>query len=128
MIVEDPYDGLHLPIEKPKFVDADTFTFDVTSSQDESKSPGDVKEKKSKKSKKSKKVFHFAWTVSSQNLVELCGDEYSPPESHPSWASISPDGEWVVYARYHNLWLMRGEVIVSKMTVCPMFVTHPFKL
>jgi hypothetical protein len=103
-VTEDPYDGLHLPIEKLKFVDADTLTFDVTSTQDEKKDKAD------KDKKKKKKVFHFAWTVSTQTLSELSGeDDYTTPDSHPSWASISPNGEWVVYARYHNLWMMRGE-------------------
>ena len=110
-ITMDPSDGQHLPISKLKFTDPDTLEFEVQSTQDEEedeendeeeeqKDDGE-KEKKGPK-KPQKKVHHFAWSVSSQTLTEL--DDYTEPDAHPSWGSMSPDGEWVVYARDLNLW------------------------
>ena len=93
--------GLHLPITKLKFTDLDTLTFDVTSTQEEEEPKEDTdvddddERKKKKKKKKGKKIFHFVWTLSTQTLAEA--DDYESPESHPSWGSVSPDGEQTMF-------------------------------
>ena len=40
-----------------------------------------------------------------------CGEleDYEAPDNHPDWASVSPDGQTVVFARDHNLFMMSGD-------------------
>ncbi|QGY44523.1 prolyl oligopeptidase family serine peptidase [Maribellus comscasis] len=117
-ITKDPYDGKHLPPIKPKFKKNDTvFQFDVTSSQDEEKIEEDssVKQdstqtdtgKKPKKEKPKKKVFHFEYNITSGELYEQ--EDWKEIKEHPSWAAISPDSSYVVFARDYNLYWMDKE-------------------
>ena len=100
----DPWDGKHLPIEKIKFTDKNIIQFDVTSSQDEEKVDEDIEDQqdeKGKKEKVKKKVFYFEYNIKTKKLRQL--DKWEAPDNHPDWASISPDGETVVFARNDNL-------------------------
>ncbi|WP_420633367.1 DPP IV N-terminal domain-containing protein [Candidatus Palauibacter sp.] len=54
-----------------------------------------------------KKVFHFEYDVTTRALREL--EDWEAPDNHPSWASVSPDGQTVVFARHHNLYMMSGD-------------------
>lgn len=113
-ITGDPYDARHLPIQSIRFIDPNTLRFEVESSQDEEaddEAEGDDEENQeeeggSARQRPEKKVHYFEYTVSSRTLTEL--DEADHPDSHPSWASVSPDGETVVFGREHNLWMMTG--------------------
>jgi dipeptidyl-peptidase-4 len=110
-ITRDPWDGQHLPIRKIKFIDGNTLQFEVQGSQDEEIEEvieGDSQEeKKDKKPKTRKKVFHFEYTVSTRTLREL--EDFETPANHPSWASISPDGETILFGRHHNIYKMSRE-------------------
>ena len=111
-ITKDPWDGQHLPIRGIKFISANTLQFEVQGSQDEEieeeAEEGDTQEdKKPKKPKTRKKVFHFEYTVSNQTLREL--EDFEEPANHPSWASISPDGETILFGRNHNIYKMSKE-------------------
>lgn len=114
-IVKDPYDGQHLPIRNIIFVDAKTLRFEVTSSlkeevPDEEADRGDSQQDSTATPKKKEmrdKVFYFEYDVSSRTLREL--DNPEKPDNHPGWASVSPDGKWVVYARHDNLHKMSEE-------------------
>lgn len=33
-------------------------------------------------------------------------EEWEEPDNHPWWASVSPDGQTVVFAKQHDLWMM----------------------
>lgn len=106
-ITRDPYDGQHLPITSIKFIDSNTLRFDVTSTQDEvivdDADDGDTQEQKKSGNEKTKKaVFHFEYKVNSRQLREL--ENWEEPDNHPSWASVSPDGETIVFGRHHNLY------------------------
>jgi dipeptidyl-peptidase 4 len=113
-ITLDPWDGQHLPIRNIRFIDAGTLQFDVESSQDEETTDdtdGDDSDQDQEDGDEadddvSKKVHHFEYTVSSQSLREL--EAYEAPNDHPTWASVSPDGQTVVFAKLHNLWMMSG--------------------
>jgi dipeptidyl-peptidase 4 len=118
-ITLDPWDGQHLPIRSIRFIDPDTFQFDVESSQDESAEVADDEEDERDeeqeqdqeddsrdRDKTKKKVHHFEFTVSTQTLREL--ENYEAPDNHPSWASVSPDGQTVVFAKHDNLWMMNA--------------------
>ncbi|MEJ2256772.1 MAG: hypothetical protein P8X98_07140 [Woeseiaceae bacterium] len=111
-ITRDPWDGKHLEIEKIRFVGDDLLQFDVESSQDEEAEGQDgvdedeQEDEEREESRPDKKVYHFEYQISTQTLREL--PDYEAPDEHPDWASVSPDGEWVVYAREHNLFMMSG--------------------
>jgi dipeptidyl aminopeptidase/acylaminoacyl peptidase len=121
-ITKDPYDGQHLPKIKPKFKKNDTvFQFDVTSSQyeekkkeeekvvekenkkDSDKEKGKKKEEK-KKEKPKKKVFHLEYNLLTGKLYEIA--DWKEKKKDPDWANISPNGEYVVFARDYNLFWM----------------------
>ncbi len=114
----DPYDGKHLPIETLRFVDATTVRFDVRSSQDEEVAEGEVDDEEREEDQEDerererrpatkKKVHHFEYDVMTRRLREL--EDYEAPDSHPGWASVSPDSAWVVFSREFNLWAMSYE-------------------
>ena len=99
-IVGDPYDAQHLPIHNLKAgADGKTFTFDVTSTAEVK-----VPNKDGKGSKTEKKVFYFSYNYASQKLTHLTDKEKELKEL--GWASISPDGQTVVYAKNLNLYRM----------------------
>lgn len=120
-ITRDPYDGQNLPIKSIRFIDENTIQFDVTSSQDEEKDEeAEVEEEQKEqeqeeekeegspdKKRPEKKVFHFEFDIPSQTLREL--EDYEAPDSHPSWASVSPDGQTIVFSRDFNLYSMSAE-------------------
>jgi dipeptidyl-peptidase-4 len=112
-ITQDPWDGQHLPIQSIRFIDANTIRFDVTSSQDEEQEEQEVEEEQQQEEQRTgrarpkKKVHHFEYDVNTQTLREL--EDYEAPDNHPGWASVSPDGQTVVYAKEHNLWMMTDE-------------------
>ncbi|MFW5951959.1 MAG: DPP IV N-terminal domain-containing protein, partial [Gemmatimonadota bacterium] len=53
------------------------------------------------------KVHYFEYDVDTRTLRELA--EYEEPDTHPGWASVSPDGQTVAFVRNHQLHLMSGE-------------------
>ncbi len=117
-LTKDPWDGRHLPIRGIKFVDENTLQFEVESSQDEERDEAEEdsteqeqqqEEEDSDDEEKAakKKLFHFEYDVATRTLRQL--EDWEGPDNHPGWASVSPDGETVVFARNHNLHMMTGE-------------------
>lgn len=102
-IVKDPFDGQNLPIDSLKFIkDDNSIQFEVKSSIEIQ-----VKDTASKKpgvTKKEKKIFYFEYELASGNLVEL--KDYDKPKIRPTWASISPDSQTIVFSRTYNLYWM----------------------
>lgn len=111
-ITKDPWDGQHLPIRKIKFLDGNTLQFEVESSQDEERTDADSargqqqdqRQGAARRPRPRKKVFHFEYNVQTGTLRELT--DRQAPDNHPSWASVSPDGATIIFARKHNLFLM----------------------
>ena len=110
-IVKDPYIASKLPIRNLE-VDEDgvTFTFEVTSSQDAK--PKKLSQEDSLAGKKPKKVngkeiFYFSYNYKTQELKHLKDKEKETKQLH--WASVSPDGKSVVYAKDLNLYRMSRE-------------------
>ncbi|MDX5482635.1 MAG: S9 family peptidase [Hymenobacteraceae bacterium] len=102
MIVQDPFDAQHLPIQNLKFTeDEQHIQFEIKSSIDEVK-----KDRKDKTAPDSlqKKVFHFRYNLNTEQLQEL--KDYEKPKEQAKWASVSPDGSVVVFARNYNLYWM----------------------
>lgn len=113
-ITGDPWDGQHLPIRNIRFLDQNTVRFDVQSSRDEEardeeaeRGGEQVAVKASPSKRPKKKMHHFEFDVRTQTLREL--EDWEAPDDHPEWASVSPDGKTVVFARGHDLYMMSGE-------------------
>ena len=117
-LTKDPWDGRHLPIRGIKFVDENTLQFEVESSQDEERDEAEedsTEEEQQQEEEDSddeekaakKKLFHFEYDVATRTLRQL--QDWEGPDNHPGWASVSPDGETVVFVRNHNLHMMTGE-------------------
>jgi dipeptidyl-peptidase 4 len=119
-ITRDPWDRQNLPIRKIRFVSPGILHFEVESSRDEESdaSDRDTEEQKLEDEQEQrerrdgppprprKKVHYFEYDVDRQTLREL--HDYEAPDDHPAWASVSPDGETVVFARNHDLYTMSG--------------------
>ncbi len=110
-IMRDPFIAEQLPISNLE-VDEDgyTFTFQVTSSQDAK--PQKLTKEDSLAGKKPKKVsgreiFYFSYDSRSQKLTHLADKEKETKQL--GWASVSPDGKTVVYAKDLNLYRMSRE-------------------
>jgi dipeptidyl aminopeptidase/acylaminoacyl peptidase len=99
-IVKDPFTAQQLPIQELEAQeDGRSFTFQITSSQDAKK---DSTEKS-----KGKEIFFFSYDYPNRKLTHLA-DKKKEPE-HPNWASVSPDGKTVVYAKDMNLYRISRE-------------------
>lgn len=97
-IVGDPFDGQHMPLRNLKVKeDGRTFTFNITS----------TKEVKNKKGKKEKQVFYFEYNSENGKLTHLKDKEKETDK--PTWASVSPDGKTVIFAKDCNLYRMSIE-------------------
>ena len=98
-IVKDPFTAQQLPIEKLEAQpDGKTFTFQITSSKEAPKDS--IHNKDGKK----KQVFYFSYNYPEQKLTWL--EEQKEDVKYPDWASFSPDGKTVVYAKDLNLYRM----------------------
>ncbi|MBQ9660570.1 MAG: S9 family peptidase [Bacteroidales bacterium] len=116
VIVRDPFDAQHLPIEALRLKDDKYFQFDIRSTQevpdtlaakraDRERKDGDKAPKGPRAPKMTRKVFHFQYEIASGKLTE-----YKPEKrEYPMWASVSPDGEVGVYVKNANLFWMDRE-------------------
>ena len=110
-IVKDPFIAAQLPINNLEVAeDGITFTFEVRSSQDAK--PKKLSKEDSLAGKKPKKVsgkeiFYFSYNSTTQQLTHL-KDKEKETKQLP-WASVSPDGKTVVYAKDLNLYRMSRE-------------------
>ena len=107
-IMKDPFIGSQLPIGNLEVQeDGRTFTFQVTSSQDAKPKPLSKEDSLAgKKPKKAsgKEIFYFSYDSKTQQLTHLKDKEKETKQLH--WASVSPDGKTVVYAKDLNLYRM----------------------
>ncbi len=110
-IMHDPFIGEQLPISNLE-VDEDgyTFTFQVTSSQDAK--PKKLTKEDSLAGRKpkpvsGKEIFYFSYDSRTQELTHLVDKQKETKQL--GWASVSPDGQTVVYAKDMNLYRMSRE-------------------
>lgn len=121
-ITKDPYDAKHLPIKEFKFIKKESaIQFEVESSQYEEKIEKKIEEKKEeiekeeekgkeeeeKDKKPKKKIFGFEYNLATGKLTQI--KDYKKPPEKAKWASISPDGETIVFSRQYNLYYMDKE-------------------
>jgi len=112
-ITKDPWDGQHLPIRSIKFLDANTLQFEVESSQDEEvrdpeaeRGQTQTQQQAARRPRTRKKVWHFRYDIATQTLTEI--PDWRAPDTHPAWASVSPDSQTIVFGRGYNLYMMTG--------------------
>jgi dipeptidyl-peptidase-4 len=102
-IVKDPMDAQHLNIDSLRFVkDENWIQFEVLSTQEI-----EVKDSTAKKGappKKERKKHFFEYNINTKQLVELTG--YKKPKRNPRWASVSPDGQTILFSKNYNLYWM----------------------
>ena len=116
-ITKDPYDAKHVPIKEFKFIKKESaIQFEVESSQYEEKKEEKGEEKKEEKEeengkeeeekdkKPKKKIFGFEYELATGKLTQI--KDYKKPPEKAKWASISPDGETIVFSRQYNLYYM----------------------
>ena len=110
-IVKDPFIAAQLPLTNLEVdEDGQTFTFEVRSSQDakpKKLSKEDSLAGKKPKKVRGKEVFYFSYDSKTQKLTHL-KDKEKETKQLP-WASVSPDGKTVVYAKDLNLYRMSRE-------------------
>ena len=108
-ITLDPWDGKHLPIRKIKFIDENTLQFETSREEEEEEDEErdeQEQDEEEEDEEDDENVFHFEYDVTTRTLRELA--DWEGPDNHPSWASVSPDGQTVVFARNHDLHMMSG--------------------
>lgn len=102
-IVKDPMDEQHLNIDSMRFVrDENWIQFEVKSTQDSV--VRDTAAKKGVAPKTEKKRYFFEYNINTGQLVQL--SDFKKPKRNPRWASISPDGQTVLFSRNFNLYWM----------------------
>ncbi len=102
LIVRDPFDAEHLPLENLKFAaDEKSISFEVKSTVEELKK--DRKDKKAADSMQ-KKIFSFKYELASAKLTEI--PNFSKPKPKPSWGSVAPDSSAIIFSRNYNLYWM----------------------
>jgi len=105
LLVKDPFDAQHLPIENLKFTkDEKSIQFEVKSTIDQVK-----KDRKDKKAADSleKKTFYFTYNLQTEQIAEL--KNYDKVKPKPAWASIAPDSSAIIFAKNYNLYWMDKE-------------------
>lgn len=102
-IIKDPFDEQHLPIDSVRFLkDENSLQFEIKSNIDVEKK--DTTAKKASSPVKEKKIFYFQYNLTTGALTELI--DYKKPKHKPTWASVSPDGETILFVRQNNLYWM----------------------
>ncbi len=102
LITHDPIVASQLPISGLKAKEDGTFEFSVSTKND-------IKEDSTNayKPKKGKATFFFSYNPETQKLTHI--ENKWKATTYPQWASISPDGKTVVYAKDFNLYKMSRE-------------------
>ncbi len=101
--VGDPMDAQHLRLDSLRFIrDENWIQFEVPSTLDSL--IRDAQQKKGEKPKTEKKKFYFEYNINTAQLVQL--GELKRPKRTPRWASVSPDGQTIIYQKEYNLYWM----------------------
>lgn len=120
-ITGDPLVANRLKIGEIKFSDnGKTFRFSYQSKKEidkklsklekkkenekKTKLESEKKEYKAPVPKKEMKKFYFNYNMSTGEISELI--DYEPKKKYPVWASVSPDGKTIVFAKNFNLYYM----------------------
>ena len=102
LITHDPIVASHLPINNLEAKEDGTFEFSVNTKNE-------IKEDTTNayKPKQGKETYFFSYNPESKKLTRI-ENKWKATE-YPQWASISPDGKTVVFAKDFNLYKMSRE-------------------
>jgi len=121
-VTREPYDAQHLPFSTVKFKNDNVFEFDVAVPRDaeivttKKKVGSEPDDEDSQQGQRGAapagaprtpprtKTLRFEYDLAAQKLT--LDEDYTPPAPRPRWATLSPDGQTVVFARNHNLYMM----------------------
>src|SRR5215831_3314193 len=129
-VTREPYDAQHLPFSTIKFKNDTVFEFDVSVPRDAeivttkkkvgsepvaSGSSGNELDDEPQQGRGAapagaqrtpprNKTLRFEYDLAAQTLT--LDEEYAAPPARPRWAALSPDGQTVIFARNHNLYMM----------------------
>jgi len=108
-IVKDPMDAQNLNIDSMRFVrDENWIQFEVLSTEEvlvkDTASKKDTAAKKATPPKKERKKYFFEYNLNTEQLVELT--DFKKPKRNLRWASISPDGQTILFSKNFNLYWM----------------------
>jgi dipeptidyl aminopeptidase/acylaminoacyl peptidase len=121
-VTREPYDAQHLPFSTLKFKNDTVFEFDVSVPRDadivttKKKADGEPDEDDpqgqgrgagpggAQRAPARNKTLRFEYDLASQKLT--LNEDYVAPPTRPRWAALSPDGQTVIFARNHNLYMM----------------------
>src|SRR6185437_4939593 len=120
-VTREPYDAQHLPFSTIKFKNDTVFEFDVSVPRDAEivttrkkvgtgPDPDDPRQGRGAgpaaggRTAPRTRTLRFAYDVATQKLT--LDEDYVAPPARPRWATLSPDGRTVVFARNHNLYMM----------------------
>ena len=133
-LTKDPYEAKHLPIEGIKFIRNDRFIYfkveknkdvldleninlgreSIKRRQDMDDEERDEEDKKRRErsavenaKRDARQYNHFEYELATGKLTML--ENYKEKPQRPRWASISPDGNTIVFGRHHNLFTMDKE-------------------
>lgn len=122
-ITKDPFDAQHLPIRDLKLVDDKYFTFYIQSNlmvpKKEKKVEGKEGEAKKENKparpvQKEKKKFQFQYNIATGELLDIT-DQEEQEKNYPSWANVSPDGNYALFSKKFNIWYMDKENLEKAM-------------
>lgn len=126
-ITRQPYDAQHLPFSTIKFKNDGLFEFEVsvprdadivttkpkaTAAPEETDDDDDPQQQGQRgagpgpaaRTPPRNKTLRFEYDLASQKLT--LNEDYVAPVPRPRWATLSPDGQTVIFARNHNLYMM----------------------
>ncbi|HEY4151559.1 MAG TPA: DPP IV N-terminal domain-containing protein, partial [Chitinophagaceae bacterium] len=113
-LMKEPFDAQHLPVDSIRFInDEHTIRFEIKSAEDADQKDSTTTVTRGGRGRgrsgdtnaeKDKKTIYFEYNLDTGVLTELTG--YKKPKHKPNWASISPDGQTIVFARDFNLYRM----------------------
>ena len=133
-LTKDPFEAKHLPIEGIKFIKNDKFIYfkveknedvleiedrklgrerrkrkqDMTDEEREEEDKKRMERSAVENAKRDARQYnHFEYELATGNLTML--ENYVGKPDRPQWASISPDGNTIVFGRHHNLFTMDKE-------------------
>lgn len=102
LITHDPIEAAHLPIEQLEAKEDGTFEFSIKTHNDIVPDSTNVYLPSS-----GQLTYFFSYNPQNRQLTHLKNKWKSTP--YPEWASISPDGKTIVFARDFNLYRMSRE-------------------
>ena len=122
-ITRQPYDAQHLPFSTIKFKNDTVFELEVSVPRDAdivttkkiatAAEPEDDDDPQGQRgagpgaagrTPPRNRTLRFEYDIAAQKLT--LNEEYVAPAARPRWASLSPDGRTIVFARNHNLYVM----------------------